>query len=340
MSAFTPYLERAASGRPLGETDMRAAMELLLAGGVGEIEAAGFLMALRTRGETADEIAAAARAMREMALAVEAPDDVIDTCGTGGDSAGTYNISTAAALVAAGAGARVAKHGNKAASSKSGSAEVLEALGVKIDLEPPQISRCIREANVGFMFAALHHRAVGNVANVRRALGVRTLFNALGPLSNPAGAKRQLMGVYDAELVAPLAQALLKLGAIRAWVVHGEDGLDELTTSGRSFVAEIRDGDIRKFVIRPEDAGLAPANAADLAGGNPQENAAALCRVLGGERSPHRDIVLLNAGAALVVADLAADIKEGVAMAAATIDDGRAQKALEKLIAISNHARS
>jgi anthranilate phosphoribosyltransferase len=336
VSAFTPFLERAASGAPLSRGDMRAAMTLILGGEVSDIEAAGFLMALRARGETVEEIAAAAEAMRETALKVPAPESAIDTCGTGGDSAGTYNVSTAAALVAAGAGAKVAKHGNKALTSKSGSAEVLEALGVRLDIGPDEIARCIAEAGVGFMFAALHHKATANVAAARKALGVRTLFNALGPLSNPAGARRQLMGVYSADLVEPLARALLELGAVRAWVVHGEDGLDELTTTGRSFVAEVIDGTVRTFTVSPADAGLPETGAAALKGGDPKENAAALARLLGGERSAYRDIVVLNAAAALMVADRASDLKEGAAMASASIDEGRARAALEKLIALSN----
>lgn len=336
VSAFRPFLEKAANGLPLGPDEMRAAMEILLAGGASDIETAGFLMALRARGETVEEIAAAASAMRAKALRVEAPDSVVDTCGTGGDGAGTFNISTAAALVAAGAGVRVAKHGNKAASSLSGSAEVLEALGVKIDTSPDRIARCINEARVGFMFAALHHRAVANVAAVRKALGVRTLFNLLGPLSNPAGARRQLMGVFAADLIEPLARALLKLGAVRAWVVHGEDGLDELTLTGRSFVAEVIDGSVRTFTVTPADAGLPEAPAAALKGGSPKENAAALTALLDGERSAYRDIVILNAAAALIVADRARTLAEGAAIAAASIDQGKAKEALKRLIAISN----
>jgi anthranilate phosphoribosyltransferase len=321
MTPFHPFLEKAASGSPLSGEEMRAAMALLLDGAVSEIET---------------EIAAAAAAMRTKALRVDAPDSVVDTCGTGGDGAGTFNISTAAALVAAGAGARVAKHGNKAASSLSGSAEVLEALGVKIDIAPELISRAIREAHVGFMFAALHHRAVANVATVRKSLGVRTLFNLLGPLANPAGARRQLMGVFSDALVEPLAHALLQLGAVRAWVVHGEDGLDELTTTGKSFVAEVIDGSVRSFTVRPADAGLPEAPPAALKGGDPRENAAALKRLLAGERSAYRDIVVFNAAAALIVADRAHNLKEGAEMAAASIDEGRAKQALEKLVAISN----
>jgi len=336
MSAFRPYLEIAASGRALTRAEMRAAMGLLLQGAASEAETAGFLLALRARGERVEEIAAAADAMRERALKVEAPANAIDTCGTGGDGAGTWNISTAAALVAAGAGAHVAKHGNRSLSSRSGSSEVLEALGVRLNAEPALISRSIREAGVGFMFAAHHHRAVANVASVRKALGVRTLFNLLGPLSNPAGARRQVMGVYSRDLLSPIAGALAALGAEHALVVHGSDGLDELTTTGESFVAELRDGVVREFVITPEDAGLARTEAASLKGGGPEENARAIRALLSGERSPYRDIVVLNAAAALMVANLAVTLRDGAAKAAASIDEGRASNALDRLIAISN----
>jgi anthranilate phosphoribosyltransferase len=338
VSRFRPYLEKAAAGVAFAEADMTAAIALLLEGAASDIETAGFLMALRARGETSSEIAAAAAAMRARALKVEAPDAVIDTCGTGGDGAGTFNISTAAALVAAGAGAIVAKHGNRAASSRAGSVETLEALGVRTNVGPDCVARCLREAGVGFMHAAIHHQAVARVAAVRRALGVRTLFNLLGPLANPAGATRQLAGVFAADLVLPVAEALLKLGAKRAWVVHGEDGLDELTLSGRSFVAEICDGRITRYMVAPEDAGLDRAPSSALKGGDPAHNAAAIRRLLAGERSAFRDVVLLNAGAALVIADRANSLADGAKEAAAAIDSGRAATALEKLVAISNAA--
>ncbi|MFQ5562905.1 MAG: anthranilate phosphoribosyltransferase [Parvularculaceae bacterium] len=337
MSAlFSPYLKKAVSGDPLTRAEMRAAITLLLEGAASPVETAGFLIALRARGETVEEIAAAAEAMREKALKVDAPEDAVDTCGTGGDGAGTFNISTASALIAAGAGARVAKHGNKAATSKSGSSEVLAALGVKLDIPPAQITACIREANVGFMFAALHHGAVANVAPVRRELGVRTLFNLLGPLSNPAGARRQVVGVFAEDLAAPMAEALKRLGAESAWVVHGSDGLDELTTTGPSFVAKVWDGAVRTFSVTPEDAGLPRAQPEDLKGGGPEQNAAAIRRLLDGEAGPFRDIAVLNAAAALIVAGKAADLKEGAALAAAAIDDGRAKAALDKLVERSN----
>lgn len=336
MTQFRPFLAKAATGEILADADMAAAVSLLLEGAASDIETAGFLMALRARGETSTEIAAAARVMRERALKVEAPENVIDTCGTGGDGAGTYNISTAAAIVAAGAGAFVAKHGNRAASSRAGSVETLEALGVRTDLAPDRIARSIRDAGVGFMHAAIHHQAVARVAHVRKALGVRTLFNLLGPLANPAGATRQLVGVFAADLVEPVAEALLKLGAKHAWVVHGEDGIDELTLCGRSHVAEILDGRIKSFMIAPEDAGLDRAPPSALKGGDANDNADAIRRLLDGERSAFRDVVVLNAGAALVIASRANTLEDGAKDAAAAIDSGRAKKALQSLVAISN----
>lgn len=336
MSAFRPFLAKAASGEPLAREEMRAAIGLLLDGAASDVETAGFLMALRARGETVEEIAAAAEAMRDKAVKVASPAGAIDTCGTGGDGADTFNISTAAALVAAGAGAKVAKHGNRSASSKSGSSEVLEALGVTLAADPAVIAREIEEAGVGFMFAAYHHRAVANVAGVRKALGVRTLFNLLGPLSNPAGAKRQVMGVFSRDLVEPIAGALLMLGAERAWVVHGSDGLDELTTTGPSFVAEVKAGAVRAFSVHPSDAGLPLSTADALKGGDPSENAEAIRHLLGGQKSPFRDIVILNAAAALIVAGLADDLTMGASLAARSIDDGKADAALAKLAAISN----
>ncbi|NNE40069.1 MAG: anthranilate phosphoribosyltransferase [Marinicaulis sp.] len=327
------------SGRTLTPDEMESAMAALLSGDVTDIEIAGFLSALRARGETVEEIAAAAKAMRKMALTVDAPDNVIDTCGTGGDGAGTFNISTAAAIIVAGCGVPVAKHGNKSASSKSGSAEVLAELGVKLDIEPALISLCIKEANVGFMFAALHHKAVGNVANVRKTLGVRTIFNVLGPLCNPAGAKRQVMGVFARDLVRPVAEVMPELGVEAAWVVHGDDGLDELTTTGATHVAALKNGTVTEFEVTPEDAGLARANANDLKGGDPTENANAIRELLSGNRSAYRDISVLNAAAALVVADFAPDLKTAARKAEAAIDTGAAGRALGDLIAISTGAK-
>lgn len=338
MSAFTQYLAAAMSGAPLTADQMSGAMSAILAGAASDIEVAGFLAALRARGETVEEIAAAASTMRSKALTVDAPDNAIDTCGTGGDGSETFNISTAAALIVAGAGVPVAKHGNKAATSKSGSSDVLQALGVKLAIEPAQISRCIAEAGVGFMFAALHHEAVRHAATARQGLGVRTMFNVLGPLSNPAKAKRQLMGVFSRDLVRPIAEVLPHLGVDVAWVVHGEDGLDELTTTGATHVAELRFGKVREFSVSPADAGLDSADPASLKGGDPAENAEAIRALLNGAPGPFRDIAVLNAGAALVVSDAARDLAEGARKAEQSIDDGAAARALAKLVEISNEA--
>ena len=336
MSAFRPFLATAMSGRALSADEMRAAMGVVLDGEASDIELAGFLAALRARGETVEEIAAAAEAMRSRAVAVDAPDDAIDTAGTGGDGAGTFNISTAAALIIAGAGVPVAKHGNKAASSKSGSSEVLEALGVKLDIPPELISQCIREAKIGFMFAVRHHGATKHAATARKALGVRTMFNVLGPLSNPAGAKRQLLGVFSRDLVRPIAEVLPRLGVEAAWVVHGDDGLDELTTTADTYVAELRDGSVNEFKISPPDAGLPMATADDLKGGDPVQNAEAIRRLLDGEKGPYRDIAAFNAAAALVISNVAENIVDGVGQAERAIDSGAAGDALSKLIEVSN----
>lgn len=336
MTEFHKHLARAISGAPLNADEMRAAMLELFSGNASDIEIAGFLAALRTRGETVEEIAAAAQTMRDLALQVDAPGDVLDTCGTGGDGAGTYNISTAAALIAAGCGVKIAKHGNKAASSKSGSSEVLAALGVKLEVSPERIRACIEKANVGFMFAALHHRAVGHVAAARKGLGVRTIFNVMGPLSNPARAKRQVMGVFARDLVRPIAEVMSHLGVVRAWVVHGSDGLDELTTTGPTFVASLEGGAVKEFEVTPEEAGLARAAPADLVGGTPEENADAIRKLLDGEKGPFRDIAVLNAAAALVVAEKAGDLNAAARQAEKAVDDGAAKTALLKLVECSN----
>lgn len=338
MSDFLPFLQHAASGAPLPAEAMGEAMDLMLKGGVDEREIAGFLMALRARGETVSEIAAAAKAMRALAVPVSAPDDVIDTAGTGGDGADTFNISTAAAIVAAGAGAYVAKHGNKAATSRSGSSDVLASLGVKLNAAPETISACIKNAKVGFMFAAYHHGAVANVAPVRKALGVRTIFNLLGPLTNPAGAKRQLIGVFDRALSNPLAQALQQLGAQRALIVHGSDGLDEITVTGKTFITSLDNGTIEEYSIDPADAGLPTYPPSALSGGSPKDNAKALMELLDGKPGAYRDITLMNAGAALMVAGRAKTIREGVIQAGQSIDSGNASTALTKLVDISNQS--
>ena len=339
MPEFKTILAKVMSGKTLTPDEMENAMAALLSGDVSDIEIAGFLSALRARGETVEEIAAAAKAMRKMALTVDAPENVVDTCGTGGDGAGTFNISTAAAIIVAGCGVAVAKHGNKAASSNSGSAEVLTELGVKLDVEPAVITRCINEANVGFMFAALHHKAAGNVANVRKTLGVRTIFNVLGPLCNPAAAKRQVMGVFARDLVRPVAEVMPELGVEAAWIVHGADGLDELTLTGVTYVAALKNGEVTEFEVTPEDAGLPRAYADELRGGDPKENADAIRALLSGKRSAYRDISVLNAAAALVVADYAPNLFTGARMAETAIDTGAAGRALGDLIAISTGAK-
>jgi anthranilate phosphoribosyltransferase len=336
MSEFADLLAALRRGADLTRDEMRRAMEVLLERNVDENDVAAFLLALKAKGETVDEIVAAALALRARVLPVAAPARAIDTCGTGGDGADTFNISTAAAFIVAGCGVPVAKHGNRSASSRSGSSDVLAALGVRIDAPPAVIARCIREANIGFMYAAAHHPAVAHVAAVRRRLGVRTLFNLLGPLANPAGARRQLMGVYDAALTAPLARALAALGAERAWVVCGGDGLDELTTTGESIVSETRDGAVRSFIIAPEDAGLSRVAPSALKGGDPADNARALRDLLDGAPGPYRDIALFNAAAALLVAGAADTLIEGVALGVAAIDGGAAGAALERLVALSN----
>lgn len=340
MNGFAALLEIARSGRALTRAEMRAATDHLLGGDVADDEIAAFLLTLKARGETVDEIVAAAEAMRARAIRVEAPSDAIDVCGTGGDGAHTYNISTAVAFIVAGCGVPVAKHGNRAASSRSGTADVLQALGVNIEARPETTARAIREAKVGFMWAAQHHKAFAQVAAVRRKLGVRTIFNALGPLTNPAGARRQLMGVYDRALCEPLARALSELGAVHAWVVAGADGLDELTTTDASFVCEVKDGKVRTFTVTPEDAALPRAGLNDLRGGEPAENARALRRLLDGERGPYRDIAVFNAAAALVVAGTANTLRDGIAFAAHSIQSGAAKSALANLAAISNDERA
>ena len=332
-----PAIQALARGREPDEAALRAAFDALMDGEADPVEIGGFLLALAAVGESPEALRIGAEAMRARMTRIDAPAGALDTCGTGGDSRGTWNISTAAALVAAGAGAVVAKHGNKAASSKSGSAEVLESLGVNLFATPAQIERALREARVGFLFAQAHHGAVRHVGPARRVLGVRTIFNLLGPLSNPAGARRQLLGVFDRKWLLPMAEALRGLGAERALIVHGSDGLDEITTTGPSWAAELTPaGDIRTFEILPEDAGLPRAAPESLRGGEPAENAAAIRDLLAGAPGPYRDIVLLNAGAALRLAGFAQDLRDGARLAADAIDDGRAQGALERLITASH----
>ena len=335
MDALKPTLKILSQGDTLSSAQATQAFEILLNGEATSAQIGAFLMALQARGETIDEITAGAQVMRKNAVRVKVPSHALDTCGTGGDGSGTYNISTAVAIIAAACGAHVAKHGDRALSSKSGSSEVLEALGVRLDLSPTALETCIQEVGIGFMFAPNHHGATRHVNPSRQELGFRNIFNLLGPLSNPAGADRQLMGVFDEKWVEPLAHVLKKLGSERAWVVHGSDGLDELTTTGPSKVAELRKGEVTVFDVTPADAGLPVADAADLVGGDPAHNAAAMRALFDGEENAYRDIVLLNTAAALCVSNKAQDLKEGAEIAALAIDDGGAKKALEQLVETS-----
>jgi anthranilate phosphoribosyltransferase len=329
-------IAKVAAGNSLSQEEAAEAFDLVMSGAATPAQIGALVMGLRVRGETVDEIAGAARAMRAKVLTVRAPEGAIDTCGTGGDGKGTFNISTCAAFVVAGAGVPVAKHGNRAISSRSGSADVLKELGVNIEASPETISRCIAECGLGFMFAPAHHAAMRHVAQVRTELGTRTIFNLLGPLANPAGAKYQVVGVFGREWVEPIAQVLALLGTTRAWVVHGSDGLDELTTTGISDVAVVDAGKVSTFRISPRNAGLPVARPEDLTGGNAVENAAHILAVLGGLKGPLRDIVLLNAAAALLVAGKASTLREGVALAAESIDSGKALAVLEALVPLSH----
>ena len=332
---FKPLLASLVEGRVLSDAEAHAFFAACLRGEPTPAQVAAAVTALRIRGETVGEIAAFAGAMRDAALTLDHPYEVIDTCGTGGDGQHTFNISTAAALVLAGAGLKVAKHGNRALSSKSGSSDVLAALGVNLQATPAQQLRARDKAGIAFLFAPAYHGAMRHVGPVRAEIGFRTVFNLLGPLSNPANAKRQVMGVYDPRLLEPLAEVLGRLGAKRAWTVHGQ-GLDELTTTGETEVAEWKDGAVRRFTVTPEDAGLPRADIADIRGGDAEENAAALGALLDGAKGAYRAIVLLNAAAALVVSDRASDLATGAALAAAVIDDGRAAQALAALVEATN----
>lgn len=332
---FKPLLARLIDGQVLSSQEAHDFFAACLRGEPTPAQVAAAVTALRMRGETVEEIAAFAQAMRDAAATLDHPYDVIDTCGTGGDGAHTFNISTASALVLAGAGVKVAKHGNRAMSSKSGSSDVLSVLGVDLTAGPAKQRTALDEAGIAFLFAPAWHGAMRHVGPVRAEIGFRTVFNLLGPLSNPASAKRQLMGVYDPRLLEPLAEVLGRLGAVRAWTVHG-DGLDELTTTGESQVAEWRDGTVRRFVVTPEEVGLRRASIEDLRGGDAETNALALRALLDGATGPYRDIVLLNAAAALVVADRADDLTHGVALAARSIDEGHARAALDALARITS----
>jgi len=330
------HIRLAVDGIHLSRAQAAAAMDAMLDGSAPVSQMAALLVALRMKGETPDEIAGAAQALRSRATRVEVSQDrLIDTCGTGGDASHTFNISTAAAFVAAAGGARVAKHGNRAVSSRCGSADVLTALGVEVELPPAAVAACIDECGIGFLFAPRHHAAMRHVAPVRKELGLRTLFNLLGPLANPAGARRQLLGVYAPQLVPVLAKTLAELGCDRAFVVHGYGGLDEISTAGPTVVCEVRSGVVRQFELSPEDAGVQRAPLEGLRGGDAQQNAETLRGVLRGENGPQRAATLLNGGAALAASGVCETIADGVRLAERAIDSGAALDRLERLVQAS-----
>jgi anthranilate phosphoribosyltransferase len=329
----TRAIDAVCAGDHLTADHAAAVLAEIMEGRTGEVQTGAFLIALRAKGETVPELVGLARTMRSLAVPVASGrTDLVDTAGTGGGPS-TFNVSTTAALVAAGAGCAVAKHGNRSSTSKSGSAELLEALGVNIELEPEQVGRCIDEVGFGFMFAPRHHKAMAHVVPVRKALGVRTIFNFLGPLTNPAGAGRQLLGVSDRHYQETIAEALVGLGSEKAMVVAAEDGLDEISISARTRVIEVRDGSTAEHFVEPADFGFATAELEDVAGGTPEQNAAASRAILAGEAGPRRDLVLLNAGAAIYVGGAADSFAAGVEKAAATIDSGAAGELLDRLIA-------
>jgi anthranilate phosphoribosyltransferase len=336
MDQFKALLAKVATGAPLTVDESAQAFDRMMSGEATPSQMGALLMALRVRGETVEEITGAVRTMRAKMLTVAAPPQAMDIVGTGGDASGSYNISTCAAFIVAGVGVPVAKHGNRALSSRCGAADVLGALGVRIDLTPDAIAGCIRDAGIGFMFAPNHHPAMKHVGPTRVEIGTRTIFNLLGPLSNPAGVKRQMVGVFSRQWVEPIAHVLGHLGSERAIVVHGSDGLDEITTAGPTNVASLENGSVRTFELTPEAVGLKSVQAVALRGGSAEENAAALHGVLKGERSPFRDVAVFNAAAALVVADRAKTFQEGIALAQKSIDSGEAEGRLERLIAVSN----
>jgi anthranilate phosphoribosyltransferase len=333
---FKGLIAKVATGASLAREEAAGAFEQMMSGEATPSQMGALLMALRVRGETVDEITGAVSVMRAKMLRVAAPPNAVDVVGTGGDASGSFNISTCAALIVAGAGVPVAKHGNRALSSRSGAADVLTALGVNINLAPEEIGRCIAAAGIGFMFAPSHHPAMKNVAATRVELGTRTIFNLLGPLSNPAGVRRQMIGVFSNHWTKPLALVLKNLGAEKVWVVHGSDGLDEITTSGPTSVAALEDGQIKTFEISPEELGLHKVKPEALRGGDAETNAKAVLDVLKGKTSAFRDVALLNAAAALVVAGKAKDLKDGLHAAAHSVDSGEAEGRLDRLIQVSN----
>ena len=332
-------IARVTARQDLTEAEMTAAVEDILGGAADPAAVAGLLTALHTKGETVEELVSAARVLRAHAIKVDgAPTGAIDTCGTGGDGHGTLNVSTAAGLVAAACGVPVAKHGNRAISGRVGGADVLEALGVRLELTPAQLGECLRATGFAFLFAPNLHPAIRHAAPARRALGVRTMFNLLGPLANPAGVRRQVVGVFDRRWVEPMAKALLALGAERAWVLHGAGGFDELALKGESHVAEVADGRVRTFTVSAAAAGLAPAELDTLRVESVADAAACLRRVLGGDPGPARDVVCLNAAAALVVAEKAPDLRAGVGLAARALDDGAAAGVLDRVVRFTTDA--
>lgn len=321
----------------LSEDEMHAVMDQIMTGQATPAQVAAFLTALRMKGESVEEITGAARVLRDKAHRVKVQADlVLDTCGTGGDQSGTFNISTTAAFVVAGAGVTVAKHGNRSVSSRSGSADVLAALGVKIDAPKERVEECLKEIGIGFLFAPLLHEAMKHAAGPRREIGVRTIFNLLGPLCNPAGATHQLIGLYDGGLTATIAAVLQKLGSTRAMVVHGIDGLDEISLSGPTQIAELSNGRIRNYTLTPEELGFKRCRLEEVSGGAPEQCAAVVWQVLQGDRGAPRDIVLLNGGAALYVAGRAESVAAGIPLAAESIDSGKAREKLERLVALTN----
>jgi len=336
MDDLKAIIGKVATGAALSRDEAAAAFDRMMSGEATPSQMGALLMGLRVRGETVDEITGAVSAMRSKMLTVTAPADAVDIVGTGGDGSGSVNVSTCASFILAGTGVPVAKHGNRALSSKSGAADALAALGVNINITPSDVGRCIAEAGIGFMFAPTHHPAMKNVGPTRVELATRTIFNLLGPLSNPAGVKRQMVGVFSKHWVQPLAQVLKNLGAESVWVVHGSDGLDEITLTGPTHVAALENGNIRTFDVTPEDAGLPRATAAELKGGDAQANANALRDVLDGKQNAYRNVALINAAAALVVAGKAKDLKEGVALGSKALDTGAATDRLTRLVAVSN----
>jgi anthranilate phosphoribosyltransferase len=335
MSELKAHIAKVATGKALSFEEARAAFDIIMSGEATPSQIGAFLMALRVRGETVEEISGAVATMREKMVQVEAPDGAIDIVGTGGDGSHSVNISTASAFVIAGCGVPVAKHGNRGLSSQTGAADVLTALGIKIDVPPEAIGRAIREAGIGFMFAPAHHPAMRHVGPTRMELGTRTIFNLLGPLSNPAGVKRQMIGVFAPEWVEPLAHTLKALDAERVWVVHG-DGFDEITATGETKVSSLADGEVSNFTVTPEEIGLPRHRREDLRGGDAAFNARALRNLLEGAPGAYRDTVLMSAGAGLIVAGKAATLADGAAQAARSIDEGRAERVLDSLVRISN----